>query len=614
MSQLINPVSVRDTVLDLKDSCNFAVNKSAQNITSQSYKANSQTPNQLVFAIQVPSLSTVVSRNIIISADLSFRLTGTVSQYAYLWNADAVNQTWNDAVYRAGDTFSPFLLHSLMKNATVQINNTSVVLNDVQRVLDPLLRGLDPKKIQEMYGSTTTQLDYYARLRSALPEGVVSADAIPGNIVPNAGYTARWNSPFNRGSNQNCEALESRNSFIIKSITGNTVGPQGGAVKTVDIVVHIEEPLLLSPYLFGGDIDEPGMAGVTQMNFTFSLDSLATRAIRWINTQAPDKAVTFTGFNDSAQMTLMYYTPQPTQMVPATVITPLQQLVNFQGQAEADLADETTQTFISPSLQLNSVPDKVILWIDDEYKYQAKTTAPTSVPNNIADHYLVIENVNITFGNQTGIMSTFTQKQLYECSRRSGSYQSFDEFTGQIQQSTYLAGVSSSISTVGSVLYLNFGDCVNLSNVYEAPGLLQTTQFQVRVTARNRSGDIVKPRINCMFLYSGILSTSSGNSSSFVNGVITRNDVLNAASAPHVVKKEIKRYLGYGVVDDALSFADSSMPVLKKMLGALDDKYSKAAVAAMDALGVGGAMAGAMAGQQGGLLAGRRSRLSSKLL
>jgi hypothetical protein len=470
-----------------------------------------------------------------------------------------------------------------------------------------------------MYGSTPTQLDYYARYRDALPEAVTNADAIGSNIIPNSGYTSRWNSPFNRGFNQNCHDLESRNSFTITSITGNTVGPQGGAARTVNIVVHVEEPLLLSPYLFGGDIDQAGMSGITQMNFTFSLDSLATRAVRWINAQVPDKAVTFQGFNDSAQMTLMYYTPQPTQLVPSTVVTSLQQLVNFQGQAEADLPDETTQTFISPSLQLNSVPDKVIIWIDDEYKYQTKTSAPASVPNNVADRYLVINNVNITFGNQTGIMSTFSQKQLYECSRRSGSYQTYDEFTGIIQQSTRSSnanpgGATFSIPTTGSVLYLNFGDCINLSNVYEAPGLLQTTQFQIRVNATNRTGDTVKPRINCMFLYSGILSTSGGNSSSFLNGVVTRNDVLNAASAPQVVKKEIKRYLGYGVVDDALSFADSSMPILKKMLGALDDKYSKAAVAAMDALGVGGAMAGAMAGQQGGLLAGRKSRLSSKLL
>ena len=271
MSQLIKPLAVLDTVLDLKDSCNFAIEKSAQNITAQKYRANSATANQLVFAVQVPSLSTVVSRNVILSADLTFKLSGTPPQYNYLWNGDAVNQSWGGTNYQQGDTVAPFLLHSLFTNATVQINNTSVVLNDVQRVLDPILRGLDPQKIQEMYGSTPCQLDYYGQYLNALPEGEVNAGALGANIVPNKGYESRWNSPFNRALNMNCKALESRNAFEIVSIAGNTPGGSVASNRDVTITIHVEEALVLSPYLFGGKIDEPGLSGITQMNMTFLL-------------------------------------------------------------------------------------------------------------------------------------------------------------------------------------------------------------------------------------------------------------------------------------------------------------------------------------------------------
>ena len=51
MSQLIKPLSVKDTVLDISDSLDFAVFKSGQNITSQKYQANSSSSTQHVYAI-----------------------------------------------------------------------------------------------------------------------------------------------------------------------------------------------------------------------------------------------------------------------------------------------------------------------------------------------------------------------------------------------------------------------------------------------------------------------------------------------------------------------------------------------------------------------------------
>ena len=81
MSQLIRPLSVKDTVLDISDSIDFAVFKSGQNITSQKYQANSQSNTQHTYAIQIPSVNTVLSRNIIWGADITFTISGTVQPY-----------------------------------------------------------------------------------------------------------------------------------------------------------------------------------------------------------------------------------------------------------------------------------------------------------------------------------------------------------------------------------------------------------------------------------------------------------------------------------------------------------------------------------------------------
>ena len=588
MSQLIKPLSVKDTVLDISDSLDFAVFKSGQNITSQKYQANSSSSTQHVYAIQVPSTSTVVSRNVIWGSDITFSLTGAVNQYEWLWNGVPINQTNNGAgnLVRGADCFAPFTLHQLTNNMTCQINNTSVVQNQVNVILDPILRGLDRQKIQELYGSTPTQLDYWGDYVSGLPQQVANAAALAANVdTLQKPLINTWNSPFNSAQAQNCKDLDSRASFEIISIAGNTPSGAAAQVKNVQITIRVREPLILSPFLFGGEQEHTGLVGITQLNFTMSMDATAKRALRWYlsNTAGSTKScngVTYT----NPYMELFYYTPPPTMLIPATCVTPLQQVVNYLLPAApaAQTQPGASASLTSNSLQLNSIPDKVVIWIDDN----AKQSADGSL---VPDHYATITGVNITFNNQTGILSNFSQKQLYDFSRKSGSQQTFDEFSGlvNIGGNNNAGNIVFNRGTCGSVLYLNFGDCININEVYNAPGSLTTTQFQVKVDFTNNLLNAITPVLNVMFLYSGILSTTNGNSSSYLNGVLTRNDVLNAASAPHMAKSELVRYVGNGVFSDMKAMASNYLPMAKKMLQAADNKYTKLGAEALDTLGYG---------------------------
>lgn len=118
-------------------------------------------------------------------------------------------------------------------------------------------------------------------------------------------------------------------------------------------------------------------------------------------------------------------------------------------------------------------------------------------------------------------------------------------------------------------------------------GSLTTTQFQVKVDCINNLLNPIQPQLNVMFLYSGILSTTNGNSASYLNGVLTRNDVLNAAAAPHMSQRELVRYVGSGVLADMKSMASNYLPMAKKMLQAVDNKYAKLGAQALDTLGYG---------------------------
>ena len=139
--------------------------------------------------------------------------------------------------------------------------------------------------------------------------------------------------------------------------------------------------------------------------------------------------------------------------------------------------------------------------------------------------------------------------------------------------------------------------------MYNAPASLTTTQFQVKVDFTNNTGVSIAPQLNVMFLYSGVLTTTNGNSSSYLNGILTRNDVLNADKAPHMAKSELTRYVGSGVLSDMKAMAHNVLPVAKKVLEGLDNKYAKLGAEALKTIGY-GKEAGAMAA----------GRMSSKMM
>ena len=132
MSQQVFPVAVRDEVLNLDDKINYAVLRSGQNISVQKYPAASATPQQLVFNVQVPSTSTIVSRNAALGSTFDVTVAGTPAVGEYLVNFSQYNilgGAGGTVVYQGADCFAPFPINQMITNASLQINNTTVSLN-----------------------------------------------------------------------------------------------------------------------------------------------------------------------------------------------------------------------------------------------------------------------------------------------------------------------------------------------------------------------------------------------------------------------------------------------------------------------------------------------------
>jgi hypothetical protein len=539
MSSQIKPVLVQDPLLALDDKMAYAVYRGGANVSTQQFNATSQSSTSHVYNIQVPSTSIVMSRQLIWGSDITFTVEGVPIAGKFLVN------------YGTDTILAPFVLNQLCSNMNCQINNTTVQL-PVNQVLDPLLRSIDKANIDRWNSSTPTQLDYF---------GLYSqfGDATFPNQVA---------SPFNGAFQILDRSSPPRGAFPVSIVDFTTgVAPTTASTKLL-ITVRVAEPIFVSPFIFGDGEGQSGLTGLTQININCQMDALGSRALRWIAAvgYAP-KSITAVNYANS-YIECKFLSPKPSDLIPQTTITPLATYTNYILPATSSVAstDLATKTLTSNAIMLNSYPDKVFIFVRDAQR--------NLKPEN-ADVYCAIEGVSITLGAQSGLLSNFRNVDLYRASYEAGSQQTWFEFTGIASANSDGSSIGIRAIMSGSVLCLDFGQTINIPEDYFAPGSLSTTQFQVTVRYSNTTGIGINPELNCMFMNSGILSTSNGSSSAYTSGVLSKQVVLDANLGEPVKPMELNRLVGgAGLFNGFKAFASKMLPrlpsVAKHILGAVD--------------------------------------------
>jgi hypothetical protein len=207
------------------------------------------------------------------------------------------------------------------------------------------------------------------------------------------------------------------------------------------------------------------------MNFVFNIGS----ADRVWRTAGYSAAATATPFNTTAitavsvasftstRLLFNFLTPHPSSLFSARNACSYWEAPRFitSGQASAPPtavgAVPTVQTYTTSSLQLNQIPDKLIVMLRN----------PT-VAWGQPDAFMCIQGVSINFNNQSGILASATQQDLYRYSVEAGSNQSFQEFAGFANVPDNVAGCGKRIAMSGSVLMLEFGKDIQLTEDYYA--------------------------------------------------------------------------------------------------------------------------------------------------
>ena len=513
MSNLVETVLVRSDALSVSDKITYAVEQGGQDITVQSFGASASSPSNHVYSVQVPSVQTIMSRNVKWRCRVAYTVSGQVPPAGYLIR------------YGVNVCLAPFPLNQSCLTATANINNSSFSVN-TREILDPLLRQCDRDKLGLWQATTPTQLD---------------------SVVPYSDATAAFpNSPF-QGYNQafNKDDIP-RGAFRIVSIAGNAVNNTGAAVAgSAIITVDLSEPLVgLSPFTWGENPDEAcGMNQLSQVNIAMSMDSLAQRSLRFIQgTAGLGSNLTISNVQYSGcYVDVEFQTPSPQCFLAPTTSLPYMAITNYQTPAQAAVPYQSSSDITSNTITLSSIPDRVLLFVRE----QQGLLDPSD-----ADAYGAISSVSILFNNRSGILANAPASMLWKYSRDSGSKQNWAEFSG-VANLPQLAAPGTTLqqtNTCGSVLALDFSRVIPTTGL-QTCGSLGQYNFSVKVSFTNTTGvQMDAPILNVCMLSSGVVMLNQGTAQSFV-GVLDEQTVLDAFNTKPTPSAELRRMVGGGFFD-----------------------------------------------------------------
>jgi hypothetical protein len=537
---------ITDPVIgDITPELVYAVQSGAAQKTAQSFQATSASNSSIVFSIQVPSENIVVDRAVKIQA--------TVNLTIAIGNATTGAQVpAGQLAFNLGltDALQAFPLNKLFTTCQSTINNVSVSSNE-QDIIDALLRMNNSRELYR-YNSTCPSLPDQAYLNYS--------QAVLANNNPLASYnTASYDvDQLPRGS------FPVTVGTVTHYITG---GGTDTSLESTDVddywLIPIQfttiEPLLtLSPFTWcDPEYNAQGLVGINNMSFNFTVDSTCKRVFStaFDNFDAGVAvpyvvSLGWAGVNSSnafsnVLMQFEFLSTQPTQLIASKNVCPYYDYARYISNSNGTVtfAPGASGQFTSNTIQINQIPDYFIIY--------ARIPMAQQTAKNSAS-FLTINNISVNFNNASGLLSSFTQNQLWNLSRKAGLNMNFDEWSGQALINS-LDGEGTIIGTTGSILVI---DAASLSlPSYLVAGNLGNFQFQATLNLTNRYADAVQPELVIITANSGIFVTEQGTSTTFT-GVLTKELTLSTQEGkdtPAVSRVVDERMIGGKMLNRSIS-------------------------------------------------------------
>jgi hypothetical protein len=488
---------------DISDKIMYIVEKGAADNTFQQFNSNTESATAVNWTINPPSESTVISREIYIQSQVQFTIrigSGGV----------AGNVPVGVSAFQPGlrDGLQAFPLNRIFNTVTISVNNVSTSMNQ-NLILPGLLRLLDPELLQKYSGGMCpAYLDNYANYPDC-----------PGTN----------NNPFgdygSAGYNQNLlpRGVHPLDAVVIRHFP--SVGPQdASAISTslddyweIDIDFTSTEPFFISPMLFGDcKFNKSGYLGINNFQVVVSTDATLSRAwntglvtgrLNGKPTTPYSMVMRGKGFN-SSKLLLNFLTAPISMILPPKVALPYSNYIAYPTTNQPDILPGAKVDMNINSVQLEVVPDKLILFIrrklSDQDAYESDT-------------FLVINSVQCTFGNKSGLLSNATQNDLFQLSKKNGLHMDYYQFSGSAGRYNAAAPNFGKYATAGSVLVMNPAQDFGLASPYLANGSIGQFNLQIRMSVTNQTARAISPEIVLVAMRSGVIVTSAGQSTLTTN-------------------------------------------------------------------------------------------------
>jgi len=563
MSDSFQPVLIEDSRLSgITDKIKFAVVKGGSQVTESQFKAISATQSNIVWNIQVPSETTIISRQVL--------LTSTVTLQLNITNVPSGEMCLS---YGTTDSLQNFPLQSLFSVVTSTINNTSVSVN-LNDILPALMLINQTDSLMEFNDTTNILPDcFYLNYSDAFNNQQIQNN----NVLAGASSTDLNGACNPRGclpiaitafsyTNSESTPVTTTEFSWASMVSGATTDKW-----TINISYTVTEPLLFSPWIFGNpNYNAQGFYGIQNLNFQFNVGS--TNRV-WSSANNYIQSISLVSFQNTS-LGFTFISPQPSMLLKSRNVVPYYEMPRYLSNAgtTSSIAPSTYDpqvansegfyingiqvsgtTLNTQSIQLNQIPSLLIIMVRQPLGNQTYQNSTS---------FLCIQGISINFNNQSGIMSNATQMQLYECSKRNGSNQTWNQFSGFFNQSNIAPGSTGNfipIATTGSLLILQFGVDIPLPDYY-APSSLGNFNLQLRLNVYNQStsypadstvtyggtpivGQTITPEICMITMNDGVFVSDRGTSNIYT-GVLTKQDVLNTSELQPWTTSEVSTLIG----------------------------------------------------------------------
>lgn len=289
--------------------------------------------------------------------------------------------------------------------------------------------------------------------------------------------------------------------------------------------VKVQEPLLLPPFSLNMKHEDLGLTYINNLKLQLQLGQL--NRILSYNTVAGN-ALTSVSVSIISQPILhtLIATPPATIEIPPMVSYPYKDIFEYPTDNSANNIPSqrgTSDTFQinSNSVQLNYVPNQILIFAK---RHLSDTQATNGY--QYTDSFARLQAVTITFNNQSGLLSSASESDLWRLSVQNGLRMPWTKWVGAGMFGDSDPGES--FAGVGSVLvlepYKDLGLGADLASGVNGVQL----NMQVKATFQNISSDTVSFTMFIVTILDGMLTVLQGGRAITQTEVISKEDVLTA--------------------------------------------------------------------------------------